>query len=93
MKTWMRKGIKRAFLKGIFEDISIDVSEGDTHGITVNVEEREFIKKVQIKGNYPLSAKEDRRAFPFKGRSGHALRSYIAGKRRTEKDAWSLRVS
>jgi len=54
----VRKGIKRAFLKGIFEDISVDVSEGDEHRITVNVKEREFIKKVQVKGNYPLSAKK-----------------------------------
>jgi outer membrane protein insertion porin family len=54
----VRKGIKRAFLKGIFEDISIDVSDGADHRITVSVEEREFIKKVQIKGNYQLSSKK-----------------------------------
>jgi outer membrane protein insertion porin family len=62
----VRKGIKRAFLKGIFEDISIDVSEEDDHRITVNVEEREFIKKVRIKGNYPVSAKKIAELFLLK---------------------------
>ena len=62
----IRKGIKRAFLKGIFEDISIDVSEGDTSGVMVNVEEREFIKKVRIKGNYPVSEKKIKDLFSLK---------------------------
>lgn len=62
----IRKGIKRAFLKGIFEDISIEVSEGDTPGIIVNVVEREFIKKVRIKGNYPVSGKKIRELFLLK---------------------------
>ncbi len=62
----LRKGIKRVFLKGIFEDISIDVSEGDDHRITVNVKEREFINKVRIKGNYPVSAKKIAELFLLK---------------------------
>ena len=45
----IRTGIKRAFLKGIFEDISVEVSEGDPPEIAVNVKEREFIKKLHIK--------------------------------------------
>ncbi len=57
-KERIRKGIKRAFLKGIFEDISVEVSDGDTPEITVNVKEKEFIRKVHIKGNYPVSRKK-----------------------------------
>ena len=37
-----------------------------TIGITVNVEEREFIKKVRIKGNYPVSAKKIAELFLLK---------------------------
>ena len=88
----IRKGIKRAFLKGIFEDISIDVSEGDDHRITVNVKEREFIKKVQIKGNYPVSAKKIAELFLLKEDQVMRYDLDPPGKRRIEKNAFSLRI-
>ena len=53
----IREGIKRAFLKGIFEDISVEVSEGDTPEIVIQVIEKEFIKKVRVEGSYPISRK------------------------------------
>jgi outer membrane protein insertion porin family len=62
----IRRGIKRAFLKGIFEDISVEVSEGDPPEIAVNVKERKFIKKLHIRGNYPVSKKKITELFLLK---------------------------
>jgi outer membrane protein assembly factor BamA len=65
-KEIVREGIKRAFLKGIFEDISVEVSEGATHDIVVNVREKEFIKKVHIDGNFRISRKKIAELFLLK---------------------------
>ncbi|MDH4231108.1 MAG: outer membrane protein assembly factor BamA [Nitrospirota bacterium] len=54
----VRAGVKRAFLKGIFEDISVDVSEEAPHEIVVHVRERDFLKNVYVEGNYPIPKKE-----------------------------------
>ena len=47
-KEGIRRGIKRAFLKGIFEDIAVESDDGL---ITVRVREREFIEDISIRGN------------------------------------------
>ncbi len=62
----IRIGIKRAFLKGIFEDISVEVSEGATHDIMVHVREKDFISKIYIKGDYQVSKKKIEELFLFK---------------------------
>ena len=41
----VRAGLKLAFLKGIFEDISVEVNDEDRTFIMVRVRERERIKK------------------------------------------------
>jgi outer membrane protein insertion porin family len=53
----IKKGIKRAFLKGIFEDIAVSVADGNNPDVLVSVREREFIRKIHFKGDYPVSRK------------------------------------
>jgi outer membrane protein insertion porin family len=62
----VRRGIKRAFLKGIFEDISVDVSEEPPHNVVVHVRERDYLKKIYVEGNYPISKKKMLRLFLLK---------------------------
>jgi len=65
-------GIKRAFLKGIFEDIEVYAEDpgGEGNGreasLKIIVRERDVIKKVRISGNTALSAREIRHFFSFK---------------------------
>jgi len=53
----VRAGIKRAFLKGIFEDIAVDVSDSDPADVVIRVQERVLIGKVLIEGDYAVSRK------------------------------------
>jgi len=62
----VKQGIKRAFLKGIFDDISIETTEGEKIKVTINVKERDFIKKIFTEGNYDLSSKFIKDNFPLK---------------------------
>jgi len=62
----IRLGIKRAFLKGIFEDISVETVEGEKTDILINVKERDFIEKISIKGNSALSKKRIKQLFLVK---------------------------
>jgi outer membrane protein insertion porin family len=59
----IRLGIKRAFLKGIFKDISVETFEGERTDILINVKERDFIEKISIKGDYALSKKKIKQLF------------------------------
>jgi len=59
----LRRGIKRAFLKGIFEDIEIE-AEADT--IYIKVKEREFIEDISIKGEKHIREKDIKDAIPLK---------------------------
>jgi outer membrane protein insertion porin family len=68
----VREGIKRAFLKGIFEDISIEVTDGEEAKVTITVTERVFIDKVLIEGDYSLSKKFIKNNFTL--REGQVLR-------------------
>jgi len=67
-----REGIKRAFLKGIFEDISVEVTDGEKVKVTITVRERVFINKVLIEGDYSLSRKFIKNNFTL--REGQVLR-------------------
>jgi outer membrane protein insertion porin family len=62
----VRKGIKRTFLKGIFDDIAVDVSDGENPDIVITVREREFIRKIHIRGDHPVSRKDIARIFLLK---------------------------
>jgi outer membrane protein insertion porin family len=62
----VKLGIKRAFLKGIFEDISVETSGGEKAKVTINIKERNFIKDICIEGNYDISKKTVRELFLLK---------------------------
>ena len=62
----VRAGLKLAFLKGIFEDISVEINDEDRTFIIVRVRERERIKKIVITGNQRLSKKIMKNHFPLK---------------------------
>jgi outer membrane protein assembly factor BamA len=62
----VRLGIKRAFLKGIFEDISVETTGGEKAKVTINIRERNFIKDICIEGNYDISKKTIRELFLLK---------------------------
>jgi outer membrane protein insertion porin family len=64
--------IKTAFLKGKFEDITVRVPDGETPTVEVRVREREFIRNIDVVGDYQLSKKVIRDLFPLKG--GHVMR-------------------
>ncbi|MDH5201794.1 MAG: outer membrane protein assembly factor BamA [Nitrospirota bacterium] len=65
-KEAVRLGIKRAFLKGLFENISIKTTGGEKVKVTINVMERDFIEKIYIKGDYDLSKKFIKNNFSLK---------------------------
>ena len=62
----VRESIKRAFLKGIFEDIAIEATDGDQARVTITVKERDFIDKVSVEGDYSLSKKFIKNTFPLR---------------------------
>ena len=51
----VRSGIKRAFLKGIFEDIAVEVSEGEKAKAVIRVKERDYIQRIDVSGDSALS--------------------------------------
>ena len=61
------EGIRRAFLKGIFEDIEVYAEEpGREVSVKIAVKERDMVKKVHVSGNAAFSAREIRKFFFFK---------------------------
>ncbi|MBA4371636.1 MAG: outer membrane protein assembly factor BamA [Thermodesulfovibrio sp.] len=62
----VRRAIRTAFLKGIFEDIAITVQEGDPQTIGIAVRERAYIRKIEITGERQLSDRKIRKLFLFK---------------------------
>lgn len=62
----IRRGIKRAFLKGIFDDICIETTDGEKTNVTITVKERDFIKKIYVEGDNNLSTKFIRNNFSLK---------------------------
>ena len=59
----VREGIKRAFLKGIFEDISVETIPGEKDKVIISVKERDFIKKIYIEGGHNLPRKTIKKLF------------------------------
>ena len=62
----VRNAIKSAFLKGVFDDISVRVPDGEHPTVEVTVRERRFIRDVDIKGDCRLPKKVIRDLFPLK---------------------------
>lgn len=56
----LRTGIKRAFLKGIFENISVDTNDSELVDVLIKVLERDMIRKVSVLGDHVLSGKKVR---------------------------------
>jgi outer membrane protein insertion porin family len=61
----VREGIKRAFLKGIFNDISIETFDGEKTTVVIRVTEKSYIKKIYVEGDYALSKKIIASLFPL----------------------------
>jgi outer membrane protein insertion porin family len=68
----VRTGIKRAFLKGIFEYIAVDANDREPADVMVVVQERDIIRKVSVRGDHVLSGKKVRNMLLMK--EGEVLR-------------------
>jgi outer membrane protein insertion porin family len=53
----LREGIKRAFVKGIFESISVETDESHEGLLWIKVREKDYIQEVEIEGNRLLRGK------------------------------------
>jgi outer membrane protein insertion porin family len=62
----VREGIKRAFLKGVFEDISVETIEGEKTTVMIHVTEKPSVKKISIEGDYDLPRKTIESLFSVK---------------------------
>jgi outer membrane protein insertion porin family len=62
----VRDAIKRAFLKGIFDDIQVRIPDGEHPVVEVDVKERDFIRKVIVTGKSGLPAKQLKGLFTLK---------------------------
>jgi outer membrane protein insertion porin family len=62
----VRSGIKRAFLKGIFEDIAVEIIEGEKAKAVIRVKERDYIQRIDISGDSALSKKTIKALFLLK---------------------------
>ncbi|TAL25447.1 MAG: outer membrane protein assembly factor BamA [Nitrospirae bacterium] len=62
----VRNGIKMAFLKGIFEDISVELEDAGKGHIKIKVKEADIISNIYIKGNRRLKKKTLAGIFLFK---------------------------
>jgi outer membrane protein insertion porin family len=62
----VREGIKRAFQKGVFEDISVETIDGDKTTVIIHVTEKPYIKKISIEGDYDLPRNTIESLFPLK---------------------------
>ena len=61
-KASIQAGIKRAFLKGVFEDIIVEEIDGSPGNIRVSVRERPIIDSITLSGNQHFSGRFIRRA-------------------------------
>jgi outer membrane protein insertion porin family len=65
-KELVRNGIKRAFLKGHFNDVIIRVPDGENPVVEVEVKERDFIRKINVKNNTGIKDKTIKELFLLK---------------------------
>jgi outer membrane protein insertion porin family len=85
----VRTGIKRAFLKGIFEYIAVDTNDSDPADVMVVVRERDMIRKVSVRGEPVFSARKVRGLLIMK--EGEVLRyDHIAEAERSLKEQYAL---
>ena len=69
----VRAGIKRAFLKDIFEDIAVDVSDNEPADVVIRVKEKVFVRKIVVRGEYAVAKKLIEDLFPVK--EGQVMRN------------------
>jgi outer membrane protein insertion porin family len=62
----VKNGIKRAFLKGLFDDIIVRVPDGENPAVEVEVKERDFIRKINVKNNTGIKDKTIKELFLLK---------------------------
>jgi outer membrane protein insertion porin family len=62
----VRSGIKRAFLKELFEDILVETIDGEKVKVIINVKERNFIKNIYVEGDYAIPGKTIKNLFLIK---------------------------
>ncbi len=62
----VRRGIKRAFLKGIFDDISVSAEDGERVKVFVSVKEKDSVRKISISGQHDISSRKIREIFQIK---------------------------
>ncbi len=62
----VREGIKRAFLKRHFNDIAVQVSDGDIVDVNIAVIEKDFIKHIRVDGTSEFSDKTIKSLFVLK---------------------------
>jgi outer membrane protein insertion porin family len=74
-KSALKEGIKRAFLKGIFDDIIVESIDRENTLIKVTVKEKKVIRTIRVKGNDYFSKRFIRNQFTItKGERLNALR-------------------
>jgi outer membrane protein insertion porin family len=56
-RSSLRLGLKRAFLKGLFEDIVVESPDTEDNVITITVKEKSIIKSIEIQGNNYFSGR------------------------------------
>ena len=62
----VREGIKRTFLKGVFDDIVVEVSDGDAVDVKITVVEKDFIRHIRVAGADAFSGKTIKSLFGLK---------------------------
>ncbi len=62
----VRDGIKRAFLKGIFEDIAVETTGGEEMDVIVRVKEKTAVDDICVEGDYAVSGRRIKKLFPLK---------------------------
>lgn len=62
----VRRGIKRAFLKGLFEDISVETVDEEKTRVIIHVKERDRIENIYVDGDTPIPKKALKELFRFK---------------------------
>lgn len=65
-RSKLRAGIKRAFLKGIFEDIIVESLDDSNTKIKITVKEKNIIDSIKVKGNNYLSDSFIKKQFGIK---------------------------
>ncbi len=85
----VRTGIKRAFLKGIFEQISVQTNDHEPADVMVIVQEKDRITKVSVRGDHVFSARKIRNLLIMK--QGDIMRyDRMTGAERDLKEKYAL---